>query len=95
MKCKYYSNSPFKKWNKNKIIDIICKNEFIFEDEYGGIFSFYHKNRKNIFHLNYTLYLRKTMLFICNPNITVSPSIKSHKQLDIFLRNINKNIDAN
>lgn len=81
-------NYPFNKWDKDKIIDIIQKNGFIFDDEYGGIFDFHHKdaNRTDKFHLNYLLYLRRTIMFVCNPNIRISPAIKSHKQLDNFLK---------
>jgi len=33
------------------------------------------------------------MLFICNPNIRISPPIKSHKQLDDYLNNLMHNIN--
>ena len=80
---------PFAKWNKDKIINTIKDNGFIFTDEYGGIFSFHHPNanKKDKFYLNYTLYLNRTMLYICNPNVRISPSIKSHKQLNEYLKN--------
>jgi len=80
----HYSNSPFKKWNKDRIVDIIRNNGFSFSNEHGGIFFFHRKNANNI-DSDYMLYLRRTMLFICNPN-RISPAIKSHKQLDYFLK---------
>jgi len=91
----HYLNSPFKKWDGDKIVNIISKNGFIFDSEYAGIFSFHHKDagKGDKFNLNYLLYLRRTMLFICDPNIRISPTIKSHKQLDIFLNNLMNNIN--
>ena len=74
---------PFQKWNKQKIIGIIKKNGFSFEHEYGGIFSFYID--KNVFENMYTLYLQRTQLYICEPNIRISDGIKSYKKLDDFL----------
>lgn len=83
---------PFSKWNKNTIINTIKDNGFILRDEYGGIFSFHHPNanRKDNFHLNYQIYLRRTMLLVCNGNVQISPSIKSHKQLDEYLKELSK-----
>ena len=84
----HYLNSPFKKWDGDKIVNIICKNRFIFDNECAGIFDFHHKDagKGDKFHLNYLLYLRRTMLYICNPNARISPAIKSIKQLDEFLK---------
>lgn len=85
---------PFQKWDKEKIIDIIKTNEFIFENESGGIFQFHYTgaNHTDKFDLNYLLYLRRTMLSVCNPNIKISPTIKSHKQLNNFLRELKEKI---
>jgi len=91
----HYYNSPFKKWNGDKIVNIIYKNGFIFDNEYAGIFDFHHRDagKGNKFHLNYLLYLRRTMLYICNPNIRISPTIKSLKQLDDYLKDLMHNIN--
>jgi len=91
----HYLNSPFKKWDGDIIVNIINKNGFIFDNEYAGIFDFHHKNagKDDKFHLNYLLYLRRTILFICNPNIRISPPIKSHKQLDDYLKSLIHNVN--
>jgi len=34
----HYLNSPFKKWDGDKIVNIFNKNGFIFDNEYAGIF---------------------------------------------------------
>jgi len=80
--------SPFHKWDKNKIINIIKENGFIFNNEYGGIFDFHSAdaNNTNKFYLNYLLYLRRTILYICNPNVRISQTIKSHKKLNEYLK---------
>lgn len=84
---------PFSKWDKDQIIKMIKENGFVFENEYGGTFQFNHPeaDRKGNFHLNYVLYLHRTMLCVCNPNIRISPSIKSHKQLNEYLKDLYEN----
>jgi len=84
--------SPFHKWDKDKIINSIKENGFIFNNEYGGIFDSHSigANHADKFNLNYLLYLRRTILYICNPNIRISPTIKSHKKLNEYLKTIKK-----
>jgi hypothetical protein len=77
---------PFNKWDKEKIEDLIELNGFKLEYEYGGIFHFYYK--ENIFDNSYMLYLQRTGMYICDPNIYIKLGIKSYKRLDKELKEI-------
>lgn len=79
---------PFNKWDKEKIEDLIESNGFKLEYEYGGIFHFYYK--ENIFDNSYILYLQRTGMYICDPNICIKLGLKSYKRLDEELKEIYK-----
>lgn len=56
---------------------------FLFDYEDGGNFHFYIG--ENTFKNSYILYLQRTRLYICDPNIRISDGLQSYKSLDKFL----------
>lgn len=77
---------PFNKWDKEKIENLIKSNRFKFDGEYGGILSFYYDENK--FQNSYLLYLQRTGMYICNPNLCVKSGIKSYKHLNTLLQEL-------
>jgi len=79
-------NYPFNKWDKDKIISIIKECGFSLNEEWAGIYCFYYVENK--FSNSYILYLQRTSCYVCNPNVRITDSIKSYKQLKEWLMKI-------
>jgi len=71
--------SPFNRWNKNKIIQIINESGYTFICEDGGIFQLYYK--ENTFAKIYLIYLQKTIMCLVNQGVAIYRNISSYKKL--------------